>query len=39
MVLIMEYIPNTMKFSNQSKSSSLIISMMFEIADLDPKFN
>ena len=35
----MEYIPNAMKFSNQSKSSSLVISIIFEIADLDPKFN
>ena len=38
----MKYIPNAMKFGNQSKSSSLIIriirkSMMFEIADVDPK--
>ena len=27
-----------MKFGNQSKSSSLIINMIFEIADLDPIF-
>ena len=33
----MKYIPNTMKFGNQSRSSSLIINMIFEIADLDPK--
>ena len=26
-----------MKFHNQSRSSSLIINMIFEIADLDPK--
>ena len=26
-----------MKFGNQSRSSSLIINMIFEIADLDPK--
>ena len=35
----MEYILNAMKFSNQSKSSSLVISIIFEIEDLDPKFN
>ena len=29
----MKYIPNTMKFGNQSRSSSLIINMIFEIAD------
>ena len=33
----MRYIPNAMKFGNQSKSSSLIIGVMFEIADLDLK--
>ena len=33
----MKFIPNTMKFGNQSRSSSLIINMIFEIADLDPK--
>ena len=33
----MKYFPNAMKFGNQSKSSSLIINMIFEIADLDPK--
>ena len=32
-----KYIPNAMKFHNQSSSSSLIINMIFEIADLDPK--
>ena len=35
----MKYIPNAMKFGNQSRSSSLIINMIFEIADLDPKLN
>ena len=33
----MKYIPNTMKSGNQSRSSSLIINMIFEIADLQPK--
>ena len=33
----MKCIPNAMKFGNQSRSSSLIINMTFEIADLDPK--
>ena len=33
----MKYIPSAMKFGNQGKSSSLITSMIFEIADLDPK--
>ena len=33
----MKYIPNAMKFGNQSRSSSLIINAIFEIADLDPK--
>ena len=33
----MKYIPNAMKFGNQSRSSLLIINMIFEIADLDPK--
>ena len=32
-----KYIPNAMKFGNQSRSSSLIINMIFGIADLDPK--
>ena len=32
----MKYIPNAMKFGNQTRSSSLIIKMIFEIADLDP---
>ena len=32
----MKYIPNAMKFDTQSRSSSLIINMIFEIADLDP---
>ena len=31
----MKYIPNAMKCGNQSMSSSLIINMIFEIADLD----
>ena len=33
----MKHIPNAMKFSSQSRSSSLIINMIFEIEDLDPK--
>ena len=33
----MKYIPNAMKFGAQSRSKSLIINMVFEIADLDPK--
>ena len=33
----MKYMPNTMKFGTQSRSSLLIINMIFEIADLDPK--
>ena len=33
----MKYIPSAMKFGNQSRSSSLIINMIFEIADLNPK--
>ena len=28
---------NAMKFGSQSRSSSLVINMIFEIADLDPK--
>ena len=35
----MEYSPNAMKFGSQSKSSLLIVSMIFEIADFDPKSN
>ena len=35
----MKYIPNAMKFGTHSRSSSLIISMIFEIADLDLKLN
>ena len=35
----MEYIANVMKFGTQSKSSSLIINMIFEIANFDPKLN
>ena len=31
----MKYLPDAMKFGNKSKSSSLIINMIF--ADLDPK--
>ena len=33
----MKYVPHAMKFGNQSKSSSLIINIIFGIADLDPK--
>ena len=33
----MKYISNFMKFGTQSRSSSLILNMIFEIADLDPK--
>ena len=33
----MKYILNAMKFGTHSRSSSLIINMTFEIADLDPK--
>ena len=33
----MKYVPNAMKCDTQSRSSSLIINMIFEIADLDPK--
>ena len=33
----MKYIPNAMKFGTQSRSSLLIINMIFEIADFDPK--
>ena len=35
----MKYIPNTIKFGNQSRSSLLIINLIFEIVDLDPKLN
>ena len=35
----MKYNTNAMKFGSQSKSSSLIIIMIFDIADLDPKLN
>ena len=35
----MKYIPNTIKFGNQSRSSLLIINLIFEIMDLDPKLN
>ena len=35
----MKYIPNAMKFGTQSRSSLLIINMVFEIAGLDPKLN
>ena len=35
MVSKMENTPNAMKFGTQSRSSSLIISMIFEIADLE----
>ena len=33
----MKYIPNAMKFGTQSRSSLLIINMMFEIAYLHPE--
>ena len=35
----MEYIPNAMKFGSQSKSSLLIVSMIFEIANFNPIIN
>ena len=35
----MKYIPNAMKFGTQSRSSSLIINMIPEIADLNSKLN
>ena len=34
----MKHIPDAMKFGTQSRSSLLIINMIFIIADLDPKF-
>ena len=34
----MKHIPDAMKFGTQSRSSLLIINMIFMIADLDPKF-
>ena len=37
MVPKMKYTPNAMKFGNQSRSSSLIINMILEIADRDLK--
>ena len=33
----MKYIPSAMKFGTQTRSSLLIINMIFEIADSDPK--
>ena len=33
----MKYIPNAMKLGTQTRSSSLIINVIFEIADPDPK--
>ena len=33
----MKYILNAMKVTTQNRSSSLIIYMIFQIADLDPK--
>ena len=33
----MKYIPNAITFGNQSRSSSLIINIIFGIASLDPK--
>ena len=35
----LKHIPNAMKFGTQSISSALIINMIFEIVDLDPKLN
>ena len=35
----MKYIPNGIQFDTQSRSSSLIMTMIFEIPDLDPKLN
>ena len=35
----MKYIPNAMKFAIQSRSSLLIINMIFETTDLDKKLN
>ena len=34
----MKYIPNSQKSGTQSKPSLLIINMIFEVADFDPKF-
>ena len=33
----MKYIPNAMKFGSQSRSSLLIINIVYEIVDLDLK--
>ena len=33
----LKYTPNAMKFGTQSRSSSLIINMILQIADLDPE--
>ena len=33
----MKYIPNAIKFDTQGMSSSLIVNMIFEIANLAPK--
>ena len=33
----MKYIPHASKFGTQSRSSSLIINMTFDVADHDPK--
>ena len=35
-IVIVKYIPNAMKFDTQGRSSSLIMKIIFEIADLDP---
>ena len=35
----MKYIPNPLKFGTQSRSSSLIITMIFEIVALHPKLS
>ena len=33
----MKYIPSAMKFGTESRLSSLILNMIFENSDLDPK--
>ena len=33
----MNHIPNAVKLGTQSRSSLLIINMIFEVVDLDPK--
>ena len=39
LVLKMKYTPNAKKFGTQNNLSTLIINMIFKIADLDPKLN